>query len=306
MNRELSVLLPVYECSCVTLVTALHEQCTLAGIDFEIIVADDGSSTPATITANRQIEQLPNVRYIIRSENVGRAAIRNFLVSQAHFERVLFCDGDMELRKAGFINNYLSADAPIVYGGYSLEESPDHPTLHNLRYRYEVTHKLNHTPAERSKHPYHDFHTSNFLARRQILVDHPFDERFQHYGYEDVLWGKTLQQNGIAILHIDNPLCFCHFEDNEHFVGKTEEGLRTLYTFRDELKGFSSLLNIHTALSSTHFPHFLRHLTRFSLLYVYKIAGKSIRKRLIHNKMPLFVFNIYRLLYFVHLDHSGR
>ena len=39
---------------------------------------------------------------------------------------------------------------------------------------------------------------------------------------------------------------------------------------------------------------------------IYKIAGKSIRKRLIHNKMPLFVFNIYRLLYFVHLDHSGR
>lgn len=296
--KELSVLLPVFECSCVTLVQALHEQCTAAHITFEIIVADDGSSTPETIENNRQIEQLPYVRYIVRQENVGRAAIRNFLVSQSQYARLLFCDGDMELQNEHFIETYLNTEGSIVYGGYVLSSLNPQPSPLNLRYRYEQAHRLNHSAEQRATHPYHDFHTSNFLVDRSILIDHPFDERFRYYGYEDVLWGKTLREHHIDIVHIDNPLSFCHYEDNEHFISKTEEGLRTLADFQDELEGFSSLLTTTQRISRLH-------LTK-PLTLLYRLTGKTIRNRLIHNKMPLFVFNIYRLLYFVHIIQKKK
>lgn len=39
----LSILLPIYKCSCVALVTELQRQCMECGIAYEIIVADDGT-----------------------------------------------------------------------------------------------------------------------------------------------------------------------------------------------------------------------------------------------------------------------
>jgi hypothetical protein len=74
------------------------------------------------------------------------------------------------------------------------------------------------------------------------MLTHPFDERFVKYGYEDVLMGKSLQDLHIPILHIDNPTFFEIFEDNASFVDKTEEGLRTLYQFREELKDYSHMI----------------------------------------------------------------
>lgn len=44
----LSILLPVYNCHCEALVTELQRQCVECGTDFEIIVADDGSSVASS------------------------------------------------------------------------------------------------------------------------------------------------------------------------------------------------------------------------------------------------------------------
>lgn len=72
------------------------------------------------------------------------------------------------------------------------------------------------------------------------MLRYPFDERFIHYGYEDVLCGKSLKDNHISILHVDNPLGYEHFIGNMSFIRKTEEeSLHTLYQFRTELQGYS-------------------------------------------------------------------
>ena len=112
----------------------------------------------------------------------------------------------------------------------------------NLRSLYEKAAESKHTPEERQLSPYRDFHTANFMIRRTLMLEHPFDERFKSYGYEDVLFGKAMEKASVPILHIDNPMSFEIFEENEHFVSKTEEGLRTLYEFRNELQGYSRLL----------------------------------------------------------------
>lgn len=58
----LSILLPVYKCSCVALVTELQRQCMECGIAYEIIVADDGTMADKTnqyiVERNKGIGQL--------------------------------------------------------------------------------------------------------------------------------------------------------------------------------------------------------------------------------------------------------
>ncbi len=289
MIREVSILIPTYNCCCRQLVESVQQQC--ADMDFlkyEIVVADDGSSDRSFVQRNEPITRLSNVHYVVREQNIGRSAIRNFLASQAIYEWLLFIDGDLLLRRNTYMSDYLLAEGDVIYGGYQIGQG----SSSNLRYVFERAYEKNHLPEERKKNPYHDFHTSNFMVRKSIINRFPFDERFLHYGYEDVLWGKNLQQQHINITHIDNPLSFEVFEDNLAFMEKTEEGLRTLSQFRRELKGYSSLLDFID-----------RHKGLCLLLKnAYPCVGRTIRNWLIHNKPRLFLFNIYKLLYFLHIQ----
>lgn len=286
MIRELSVLIPVYNHCCTQLVTALYEQLCQTDLSFEIIIADDGSTNRSFVDENKSLSLLTHVQYLIRKNNVGRAAIRNFLVQQANYPWLLFIDGDMLIKNDNYIYRYLSTDdaSDVVYGGYHiLGEYPDH-----LRWRIEKKHQDKSTADIRQKHPYQDFHTCNFLVKKEILKNIPFDEKIRQYGYEDVLWGKQLQEHHITLSHIDNPVCFGTFEDNDIFITKTEEALHTLYDLRQQLKGYSSILNypyLHTICK-----------------IIYNKVGKYLRKQLIDNKSSLFLFNIYKLLYYHHID----
>lgn len=290
-KQEISVLIPTYNHVCVALVKGLAQQLEAVGGDYEIIVADDGSTDAATVAENQVINTLPHCRYIVREENVGRAAIRNFLVREAQQPYVLFIDSDMTLISDDYIRRYLDCSCDtVIDGGVAIGGDPD--TLKgNLRYRYEKAEEARHTAPERQKTPYQHLHTANLLVRRDLMLEHPFDERFRHYGYEDVLLGKTFRQQHIAIAHIDNPLGFCTFETNADFVSKTEEGLRTLGQFRDDLRGYSRLL---TLISNIHIPAVLTVIRLWHRLF-----GRLERRNLCGNRPSITVFKLYRLGYFI-------
>lgn len=290
-KQEISVLIPTYNHVCVALVKGLAQQLEAVGGDYEIIVADDGSTDAATVAENQVINTLPHCRYIVREENVGRAAIRNFLVREAQQPYVLFIDSDMTLISDDFIRRYLDSDCDtVIDGGVAIGGDPD--TLKgNLRYRYEKAEEARHTAPERQKTPYQHLHTANLLVRRDLMLDHPFDERFRHYGYEDVLLGKSFREQRIPIAHIDNPLGFSTFETNADFVAKTEEGLRTLGQFRDDLRGYSRLL---TLISNIHIPAVLTVIRLWHRLF-----GRLERRNLCGNRPSITVFKLYRLGYFI-------
>src|SRR3989338_5910865 len=65
------------------------------GVNFEVIVVDDGSNPP--INTNICKEPL-NIKWF-RIEHGGAGRARNFGFQQSRGEFVLFCDADMELRK---------------------------------------------------------------------------------------------------------------------------------------------------------------------------------------------------------------
>ena len=290
-KQEISVLIPTYNHVCVALVKGLAQQLEALGGDYEIIVADDGSTDAVTVAENQVINTLPHCRYLVRQENVGRAAIRNILVGEARYAYVLFIDSDMTLISDDFIRRYLDSDCDtVIDGGVAIGGDPD--TLKgNLRYRYEKAEEARHTAPERQKSPYQHLHTANLLVRRDLMIKHPFDERFRHYGYEDVLLGKSFREQRIPIAHIDNPLGFCTFEKNADFVSKTEEGLRTLGQFRDDLRGYSRLL---TLVNNIHIPAVVTVIRLWHRLF-----GRLERRNLCGSHPSITIFKLYRLGYFI-------
>jgi len=305
MINELSILIPVYNGVCTELVKSLRKQAeryaeTCGSFRYEIIAADDGSTDKGLIEQNGVINGLEKCSYIVRGENCGRAAIRNFLAQKAKYGWLLFIDCDMVVGRSDYITKYIREDsgAPVVYGGYVI--TGDRKRLrHNLRYMYEKRCERRHLTEERRKNPYKDFHTSNFMVRRDIMLANPFDMRFVHYGYEDVLWGKTLCENNIDIQHIDNPLNFCKYETNGMFVAKTEEGLRTLRLFSDDLKGYSGIISCAGRLEKMSL---IKPAARLSAIF-----GKHIRRCLTCNKPKLFLFNIYKLGFYITLgEHDTK
>ena len=287
--KELSILIPTFNDECVLLVSQLQQQAEVARIVYEILVADDGSTQKDIIDANRAINSLPHCQYLEQPQNMGRAAIRNYLTKQAQYPWLLFIDSDMIVRHQDYLQQYIqtSENAELVYGGVSIGEGPENC----LRAIYEKAMAHEHTLERRREQPYQDFHTANFLISKQLMMQHPFNERFRYYGYEDVLLGKELQEADIMIHHIDNPLSFERFETNDSFVSKTEEGLRTLKTFHAELFDYSRLLQ-----AARHYA-WLMPLMRL----VYRSLGRRLRDQLTGSRPNLLIFKLYKMAYFAAL-----
>ena len=291
-KRALSILIPTYNDDCRKLVGELSRQAESIGqFSYEMLIADDGSTNRQMVEQCQEaVSSLPHVRFIIRQTNSGRAAIRNFLVSEAQYPWLLFLDGDMTIPNDRFLQNYLDCDALIAYGGYNVGQG----SLSNLRYRYEKACEPRHRPDERRKRPFQHFHTSNFIISRDIIIDHPFDERFRNYGYEDVFFGKQLKQAGFNISHIDNPAGFFVYEDNAHFVSKTEEGLRTLHQFAAELQGYSQLL---TLVDGIHLG-----IVKSVIRLWHRLFGAIERRNLCGQRPSLTVFKLYKIGYYITLN----
>ncbi len=284
--RELSILIPTFNDPCSTLVGNLQQQAEELGISYEILVADDGSTQQNVLEENRSINALPHCQLIERRVNAGRAAIRNFLAQQARYAWLLFIDSDMVVCRNDYLKKYASCEeTPIVDGGVVIGSCKPG----NLRSQYEKAAENQHTYEKRQLSPYRDFHTANFMIQRALMTEHPFDERFRNYGYEDVLFGKAMEQASVPIMHIDNPMSFEIFEENEHFISKTEEGLRTLYEFRQELQGYSRLLDR------------VQNLPAAPIRWWHRLFGAIERKHLTGRHPSLWVFYLYKIGYFLSL-----
>lgn len=286
----LSILLPSYNNRCVELVKELHEQASsIEGLEYEIIVADDGGNDQAIKKENALINTLPNCRYIIRTKNVGRSAIRNYLASVAKGNMLLFIDSDIKIVREDFIARYATQDG-VVDGGVEIVGNPKE-MRHNLRFWYEYKSAPQHTAEQRMQVPYQHIHTANLLVPTDVFNEIKFDERFIRYGYEDVLFGKGLEKHNIKITHIDNPVGLDKFESNIKFIKKTEEGISTLKFFRKELSGYSSLLKIAGNIERWHMTWIVK--------FFHFVFYPMLKLNLISRHPSLHVFYIYKLCYFI-------
>ena len=342
LNKEgLSILIPLYNQVGVALAMALSkqvEQCAkeekkknegkgnandTISLGFEIIFADDGSADATARQRNAIIAQLPYCQYIERPKNVGRSAIRNFLAHTAHYSHLIFLDGDVAIKRGNFVQTYLAHrnDADVIIGtlhfsrmqvacdtaediiGHTKRAKEEtkkttEPVLYddNLKYRYEQQFLAKHPVKKRMLQPYASFRTTNFMVRRDLLLAYPFDETFHEYGYEDTLFGKQLKEHGATLIHLDNAATIADYEDNATFVAKTEESLRTLAAHAHQLQGYSTLLHTANKLKCLHLQPLIA--------FVFKLFKGLLHKNLCSNSPSVFLFNVYKLGYYINLTRS--
>ncbi len=295
----LSILIPTFEYDCSELVKSLHQQCEeivkTTAFDYEIVVADDGSQTETWKKVQATLEALTCCTFIRLEENVGRSRIRNLLANRAQGDKLLFIDSHMDVISDDYIQHYLDTDADICQGGYRVERNDS--MQGNLRYLYEYRARHLNRKRPDNVNANQDFHTSNFLVKRQLFLNHPLDESIRKYGYEDVLYGKQLKEKGIYVTSIDNPVGFSHFETNAAFVKKTEEAIGTLYELKDRIGGYSRLLAHAQRLKSWHLSGIL--------CVIFSFLKQNMRENLCGSHPNLHVFDWYKLLLLMSYERAN-
>ena len=229
----ISVCIPTYNHYTYPLVRSLSTQIAKEGEgDYEIVCIDDHSSG-YYVSQNKGIAGMAS--YITLEKNIGRAAIRNLFLKHTKGDYLLFLDCDSKVPNQ-FLKKYantLSSNPSVVVGGRVYSET-DNDAEHRLRYLYGT--KVESQPVEvRRANPYRSFQTSNFIVRRDVLEQIRFDESITKYGHEDTLFGYRLQQLGIPILHIDNPVVNGDVEVNAEFLHKTVEAVESLAELYDRM-----------------------------------------------------------------------
>ena len=286
----LSILIPTYNYDCTCLVNDLQRQAQQAGIDYEIIVADDASSIGKE--KNREINLLPHCRLIELDENIGRARIRNLLASEAQYTWLLFMDADAQVISPTYIDNYLNAmteGVDVICGGLCHADSLPSPDV-SLRYAYEKRADKHRAACYRSEHPYERFTPFNFAIRRATFLAIQFDESITEYGHEDTLFGIELQQRAVPLCHIDNMLQHMGLEPNEVFLEKTKAALRNLASMEEIMHGHSALIRAYHLLQRLHLTHLLAH--------IYTRYGASMVQRLCIPHPQLWLLTLYKLAYY--------
>lgn len=292
----ISVLIPTYNYKCYTLAHDLQKQLEASGEDYEVIVAEDGGKDQVVVISNHRINDLPCCRYIRRTQNVGRAAIRNFLANEAKGEWLLFMDSDAKVVADDYIGKYIAAmkdgDADVIVGGLMNPEKLPSPIV-TLRYRYEKTAEYQRPAAYRQRYPYARFTAFNVMMHRSVLQEIPFDESCREYGYEDALMGIEMMQKGKKIRHIDNPLMHLGFESNEVFLRKTEIALKTLHRLEDRMFSETSIGSVVMKVRRYHLVG--------TIAFTFR-AFRNIMKRNLYGSAPnLKVFAFYKLGYYLNL-----
>lgn len=307
----ISILIPTYNYICTDLVGALQKQAAQLSSTvgekkfcYEIIVADDCSTERVTVTANQKINELPHCRYELLTRNLGRAAIRNWLAKQAVYDHFLFIDSDAQICSSHFLADYwsaicprqtnLSGPAPSVVCGGVRNVSVCPGKNYTLRYAYEAHADRRRNAAQRSKHPYDQFTTFNFLiARKAFDTIGGFQEKCKRYGYEDVYLGMELQQRQISILHIDNQLIHLGIDTNEAFIDKTETALKTLYHLNGAIKLHAHIGRVARQLEDKHLMGFIRGL--------FTCFRPLLRRNLLSSHPSLVLFQLYKLGFYAML-----
>lgn len=283
-----SILIPTYNYNVYPLVEELHKQALECNLKFEILVYDDGSNSSINIINDNKINLLKNCTFKELQHNIGRSAIRNLLANDAKFESLLFIDAGTFPKKKNFIKNYISLKNVFVINGgmTALETSPKSP----FKLRWLYTKKREHKKG---------LHTSNFLIKKNVLIENPFDESLMKYGYEDVLFFDSIKKKNISIHKFDNPVIHNADDDANTFIEKTEIAIENLIYLIKANKLKNERIGV-----SKYYLFFKKVNLDKIVIYIFKTL-KPFFKRNFNSSYPsLFLYDFYRLGYFCLLKNK--
>lgn len=286
----LSVLIPVFNFDVRNLVRQVITQCQHNQIQFELILLNDASDQ----TFQYIFEELKSESYVHLYENTkncGRAASRNRLGTLAQYDWLLFLDCDVQLIHENFIQSYISAiklnKQSVYYGSCCYDKIPPQTDQLKLHWKYG---NLRENPpiSKRIAHPYETFHTVNFITPKSILAAHPFDETLSVYGHEDSLWAKTLQENAIQIVQIENEVLHLGLHNSRIFLRKTASSIKNLLLLEFHHK------KLNTKLEST-VKNIQAFIPTWLVFKIYKSFERKLVQNLLSTNPKMIYLDIYKL-----------
>lgn len=290
----LSILISVYNYDCRPLVSALYAQAQQLKQPYEILLLDDCSST--FVAENRTLERFGTVVFYQNDRNRGLSASRNKLASLAKHPYLLFLDADAMPPDDLFLQRYTEQfDASeVLIGGVCYSDT--RPTDSQLL-RWVYGHGREASTARQRQQQTLRL-SFNFVLRKDIQIRFPFNEHIQDYGHEDTLLGIQMQQNGVLITHIDNPLMHMGLEEGSVFLAKSltaaEKCLRQQAFQKKEVVREIKLFRSFQRVKS------LRVNGLLSLFY--RLFHSCMKRHLLGKHPSLFIFDVYRLSYLCRME----
>lgn len=288
---KLSICLPVYNYSTGKLVKQLIDQADQAGVDYEILIYDDGSNEYFIKKNSKLATKYDKVLHYYNIHNFGRSFARNYLANKSSGTHLLFIDADSQLKNYDFIKKYIEySNYSVVCGGTWYSET--HPEQgKELRYYYGQKREKK-TAEQRNKNPNRSFATNNFLIEKSIFEKVKFREFLKKYGHEDSLFGYELKINNYKIYHIDNPVIHIGIENNRIFLSKTIEGIKNLIEIEKNNQVPPDFLSdIRLVRMAKKF-----NIIKFLIIFLYKRYLRAIHNNLINSKKPkIILFDFYKL-----------
>lgn len=300
----LSILIPTYNFDCLPLIRELHEQCEAlraedTAFDYEIVVADD-CSTQRDVVGRLQeatLQMGERVKLLALTCNVGRAAVRNVLLREACGTWVVLIDGDARVVRNDFVKRYweVREEVEVALGGIV------HPRVaergRELRIAYERNFERELSVEWRQQHPYARFSVFNLMARREVIARFCFDTRCEEYGYEDFFLGVALEEAGVKVTHMVNPLLHTGIDTSEAFLKKAETAVRTLSRLPRDLRCKTGL-EVHASR--------LRRL-RLDGVFVgaFSCVASAVRRQLLGSNPSVSLLQLYKLYLYLKIQRDG-
>lgn len=287
----LSILIPVYNYNVYPLVSELHKQCLECGINFEILVYNDGGTLFEN--ENLKIKEFVDCNYISSYNNIGRTQARNTLSTYAKFQSLLFLDADVIPSTNIFIKNYmcyiLESNYDVVIGGcsYKIESLKEN---NHLRFYYGIKREQQ-SALTRNQKKYAYILSGNMLIKKNIFEKVNYKDATKYYGM-DIFLSYNLMINGNTVYHIDNSIYHLGLENDAVFF---EKCLSSVKSRKETLLIMPRIEEINSLLK------YYKILNRYKIIGLAKLfflALEPLLKKLILKKNPYLVcLDLYRLGY---------
>lgn len=290
----LSILIPTYNYSLVTLLRALKAQIRQLETPVEVLVCDDCSTLEDVYTANKQLAQEHGFTIWQNPTNQGRTATRDELAKKAKYDWLLFLDADVLPKNSNFLKSYLvhiSANTDVIFGGISYQDKKP-PKKQMLRWTYGTSREVK-SVEEREKHPY--FIISQNLCITKNMFFKCNTHKANGYGLDN-LFSNKLKKEQAGIVHIDNPVFHLGLETSEEFLKKSLAGIAT--TVKLEEKGeldanLRPIQRVYNKLKAYRLDGLFSAITT--------LFSGLIKKNLTSNRPSLLLFDVYRLNHLIKL-----
>jgi len=294
----ISVLIPVYNYRIQSLVENLCLQFENIECNWEILLSDDASNMKFRIQNSEFINTInnPQVKLFQQEINLGNAANRNYLITQASYVWLLFLDADVIPVNNDFISVYVkkmqSTKQEIISG--NIIYSNKNTLAHLLRWKYgkekeEIAFEI------RKSNSILNLRGANFAIIKELACKINFPILKENYGFVDTRFFLQFEENQVFV--IENPVYHLGIEENSVFMIKTKKAMVNalfLLNNNDELSLQISIISNYKKVR--FFKGFLAK--------IYLRFHAYLEKNLESEKSYIFIFQIYKILYLSYLDVS--